>query len=98
MEQSITSESKTNNRGLVMLSRALGPILLVTISLAGCQEPTVSMAEKVFTGGTIYTADSSQSVVSAMAISGDQILATGSDSSMAALIGEHTQGLICRAK
>ena len=81
-----------------MLSRALGPILLVTISLAGCQEPTVSMAEKVFTGGTIYTADSSQSVVSAMAISGDQILATGSDSSMAALIGEHTQVIDLQGK
>ena len=81
-----------------MIKRAASPILLVAISLVGCQEPTSNIADKVFTGGTIYTADSNQSVVSAMAITGDQIVALGTDSSMAPLIGDQTEVIDLQGK
>jgi len=81
-----------------MIKRAASPILLVAISLVGCQEPTSNIANKVFTGGTIYTADSNQSVVSAMAITGDQIVALGTDSSMAPLIGDQTEVIDLQGK
>lgn len=74
-----------------MFTRAAVSVLVAVMGLAGCQKPTSNAADKVFIGGTIYTADGSQSVVSAMAIGGDQILALGTDSSVAALIGKQTE-------
>jgi predicted amidohydrolase YtcJ len=74
-----------------MFTRAAVSVLVAVMGLAGCQKPTRNAADKVFIGGTIYTADGSQSVVSAMAIGGDQILALGTDSSVAALIGKQTE-------
>ena len=63
-----------------MFTRAAVSVLVAVMGLAGCQKPTRNAADKVFIGGTIYTADGSQSVVSAMAIGGDQILALGTGS------------------
>ena len=74
-----------------MFTRAAVSVLVAVMGLAGCQKPTSNAADKVFIAGTIYTADGSQSVVSAMAIGGDQILALGTDSSVAALIGKQTE-------
>ena len=81
-----------------MLTRAAVSVLVAVIGLAGCQKPTSNAADKVFIGGTIYTADGSQSVVSAMAIGGDQILALGTDSSVAALIGKQTEVIDLQGK
>ncbi|MGB1244096.1 MAG: amidohydrolase [Porticoccaceae bacterium] len=81
-----------------MFTRAAVSVLVAVIGLAGCQKPTSNAADKVFIGGTIYTADGSQSVVSAMAIGGDQILALGTDSSVAALIGKQTEVIDLQGK
>ena len=81
-----------------MFTRAAVSVLVAVMGLAGCQKPTSNAADKVFIGGTIYTADGSQSVVSAMAIGGDQILALGTDSSVAALIGKQTEVIDLQGK
>lgn len=81
-----------------MFTRAAVSVLVAVIGLAGCQKPTSNAADKVFIGGTIYTADGSQSVVSAMAIGGDQILALGTDSSVAALIDKQTEVIDLQGK
>lgn len=81
-----------------MFTRAAVSVLVAVIGLAGCQKPTSNAADKVFIGGTIYTADGIQSVVSAMAIGGDQILALGTDSSVAALIGKQTEVIDLQGK
>ncbi|MGB1868371.1 MAG: hypothetical protein ACPHLL_03720, partial [Porticoccaceae bacterium] len=65
-----------------MFDRILSPIILAALGLVGCQESGSPQADLVFVGGTIYTADSNQTVVSAMAVSGDRILAIGSDTSL----------------
>ena len=81
-----------------MFTRAAVSVLVAVMGLAGCQKPTSNAADKVFIGGTIYTADGSQSVVSAMAIGGDQILSLGTDSSVAALIGKQTEVIDLQGK
>ena len=81
-----------------MFTRAAVSVLVAVMGLAGCQKPTSNAADKVFIVGTIYTADGSQSVVSAMAIGGDQILALGTDSSVAALIGKQTEVIDLQGK
>jgi predicted amidohydrolase YtcJ len=81
-----------------MFNRALSPIILAALSLIGCQEPNPSQADLLFIGGTIYTADSNQTVVSAMAVSGDRILAIGTDASLKSLTGEHTEVIDLQGK
>jgi predicted amidohydrolase YtcJ len=74
-----------------MFNRTINTIIVSIIGLTGCQEAVKNNADKVFTGGTIYTADDNQSVATAMAISGDQIIGIGSDSAMQAMVGEQTE-------
>ena len=81
-----------------MFNRALSPIILVGISLVGCQEPSSPQADRVFVGGTIYTADSNQTLVSAMAVAADRIVALGSNASLAPFVGEHTEVIDLQGK
>ncbi len=73
-------------------------------TLWGCQDKNVSAppaateppvaahptAERVFVNGAIYTADSEQRSVSALAISGDRIVFVGDDAAAAGWIGDDT--------
>ena len=85
------------------LYRLLALAVLAT-ALSGCQDkpdstapdPTAQSAaatpaaQRVFINGAIYTADGEQRSVSAMAISGDEIVFVGDDDAAAAWIGEDT--------
>ena len=78
--------------------------LALACALSGCQdkpgatapattaqpEAQAPVAEQVFLNGTIYTADAQQRSVSAMAISGDQIVFVGDDSEAGNWVGDDT--------
>ncbi len=78
----------------------LAPAALA-LALWGCQDKpdtaatdqpvaTTPTAERVFINGAIYTADGEQRSVSAMAISGDEIVFVGDDDAAAAWVGDDT--------
>jgi predicted amidohydrolase YtcJ len=71
--------------------------LLIALFLSACgqqdESPAVvaEPADRVLLGGYIYTADSGQNVVQAVAIKDGLILATGSDESIGAFVGPETE-------
>ena len=67
---------------------ALG--LALAFTLFGCTRPSI-VADLVLINGVIYTADSLNPQVSALAVSADSILAVGSDEAVEALVGPETQ-------
>ena len=64
--------------------------MLVT-GLAGCQPAADTKADVVLFGGTVYTVDPDWKIATAVAIKGNEILATGSDSEIEAYIGPDTK-------
>jgi predicted amidohydrolase YtcJ len=74
-----------------MISRAITTIIAGTALLSACTEQPSPIAQTIFTGGVIYTADSTQSVAEAMAISGDKIIQLGTDRAVIKLANEKTR-------
>lgn len=77
-------------------SLLLGVTGILALALAGCGDKSedtapASVADKVLTGGTIYTVDKARSTAEAVAISGDRIVFVGSDADAARWIGEATE-------
>jgi len=67
---------------------------LLYAMLAGCAPQTSERsqpADIVFKGGTIYTADDSRQIVSALAVRGNRIVYAGDGASLEELIGERTR-------
>ena len=54
------------------------------------EEPSVAVADRVFTGGNILTVDEDFSIAQAIAIRNDRILAVGSNEEILALAGPDT--------
>jgi predicted amidohydrolase YtcJ len=65
--------------------------LIALLSACSSDEPPGLAAEKIFTNGTIYTVDVTNSQHQAMAVSGGVIIAVGSSEEIQALKGEHTE-------
>ncbi|MEP6779237.1 MAG: amidohydrolase family protein, partial [Gemmatimonadaceae bacterium] len=57
----------------------------------GCNSKTGGGADFVFTGGHVFTGDSANAWVQAIAIAGDRIIAVGTDSAITTLAGARTQ-------
>ena len=64
--------------------------MLVT-GLAGCQPAADTKADVVLFNGTVYTVDPDWKIATAVAIKGNEILATGSDSEIEAYVGPETE-------
>ena len=58
---------------------------------AGCDSKTAGGTDFVFTGGRVFTGDSTNAWAQAIAIAGDRIVAVGTDSAITALAGPRTQ-------
>jgi len=65
--------------------------LIPLLSACSSDEPAVLPAEKIFTNGTIYTVDVTNSQHQAMAVSGGVIIAVGSSEEIQVLKGEQTE-------
>ena len=65
--------------------------LIALLSACSSDEPPGLAAEKIFTNGTIYTVDVTNSQHQAMAVSGGVIIAVGSSEEIKALKGEQTE-------
>ena len=68
-------------------------VVVLCAMLAGCERHTSERAQPadiVFTGGTIYTADDSRQIVSALAVRANRIVYAGDDAGVAEIIGEQT--------
>jgi len=68
----------------------------IAIALWGCQDKVTSevvhpVAERVFLNGRVYTADTGQHTVSALAISGDRIVYAGDDDEARNWVGSDTE-------
>ena len=72
---------------------AAGPILalLAWLSSAGAEAEEQAKADVVLRNGKIYTADPARSVRQALAFTGNTIVAVGSDTDVAPLIGPKTK-------
>ena len=66
-------------------------LLLIMTALSGCSDHQNHYADQVFKAGIVYTADSDQSVATAIAILGDKVIFVGTDDSLNAFIGPKTQ-------
>ncbi|MCC7467035.1 MAG: amidohydrolase [Saprospiraceae bacterium] len=70
-------------------------LLFITILLGACRpagkNPEAAAPTLILYNGNFFTADSSQTKVTALAIAGDRILALGADDAMKKLAGEGTQ-------
>src|SRR5215475_11651405 len=73
---------------IITTSRVLLLFALLPVTSASYAADT---PELVFTNARIHTQDAAHRVVSALAVRGNSILATGSDSDMRALAGAHTR-------
>ncbi|RMA82505.1 amidohydrolase [Umboniibacter marinipuniceus] len=70
--------------------RTLALVLSGLVLVMGCT-PERPSADKYFFNGTIYTADADQSVVEAMALKGDKILAVGSVEEVSVFVTDQTE-------
>ena len=66
-------------------------LLLIMTALSGCSDQQNPYADQVFKAGVIYTADSAQSVATAIAILGDKVIYVGTDDSVVDFVGPQTQ-------
>ena len=66
-------------------------LLLIMTALSGCSDQQNPYADQVFKAGVIYTADSAQSVATAIAILGDKVIYVGTDDSVDDFVGPQTQ-------
>ena len=66
-------------------------LLLIMTALSGCSDHQNRYADQVFKAGVIYTADSAQSVATAIAILGDKVIYVGTDDSVDDFVGPQTQ-------
>ena len=66
-------------------------LLLLALLPAASASQAADTPEVVFTNARIHTQDAAHHVVGALAVRGNSILATGSDSDMRALAGPHTR-------
>ena len=66
-------------------------LLLIMTALSGCSDHQNHYADQIFKAGVVYTADSDQSVATAIAILGDKVIYVGTDDSMNGFIGPKTQ-------
>ena len=75
-------------------ARLIRPALaLAAFLLGGCAGPLplADPADMILTGGRVVTLDADSSVVQALAIKGERIIAVGSDRDIAARAGARTQ-------
>ncbi|QIB64127.1 amidohydrolase [Kineobactrum salinum] len=70
--------------------KSLLALAFITSALAAVPA-SAQMADMAFINGKIYTADANDSVVTAIAVSGNQFLAVGSDQAIERHIGPHTE-------
>ena len=73
-----------------MNGRSIGAWVCVVSLLAGCDVTGQPEADRIFIGGSVWTADPDAPRAAAVAVRGDRILATGSDSEVLALAGPAT--------
>ncbi len=71
-------------------SLAAGAMMLAAASVAWASPDT---ADVVFLHGRIHTEDANRSVVQALALRGNSILAVGTDQAVSALVGPHTRSV-----
>ena len=73
-----------------MNGRSIGAWVCVVSLVAGCDVTGQPQADRIFIGGSVWTADPDAPRAAAVAVRGDRILATGSDSEVLALAGPAT--------
>lgn len=83
-----------------MLGNAIKRILLTSVfAVASCSKPaSTEVADYIFTGGKIYTADGERRFAEAMAIKGDAILFVGDNVTAAKFAGKRTQNIALEGK
>ena len=74
-----------------MNGRSIGTRVCAVALLAGCAVTGQPQADRIFVGGSVWTADPDAPRAAAIAIRGERILATGSDSEVRALAGPTTE-------
>ena len=73
-----------------MNGRSIGTWICVVSLVAGCDVNGRPEADRIFVGGSVWTADPGAPLAAAVAVRGDRVLATGSDSVVRGLAGPAT--------
>ncbi|HUX06216.1 MAG TPA: amidohydrolase [Acidobacteriota bacterium] len=80
-----------NNNYLTRFLLILTALALLVVPFVACQPRVEEQADFILHNGTVYTVSDDWKIASAVAIKGNQVLATGSDDEILAFAGPETQ-------
>jgi predicted amidohydrolase YtcJ len=80
-----------NRKTLVTLSVALSATAIAVVAARGLQQPAAQPATLVLTNGKIVTVETAQPEVQAIAVSGDRIVALGTNAEIKKHVGQSTE-------